>query len=158
MATGAGPATDGEREVTGFGDAMAEDVLLDTSAAIPLVLADHELHAALKAATAGLNRGLAGHAWFETYSVLTRLPAGHRQSPTAIHEALVRAFPHSRFLDATAAAALGPELARLGIAGGAVFDALVGAAARHHGVTLLSCDRRAQRTYDALGVRVRLLG
>jgi len=33
------------------------------------------------AAVEGERLGLAGHAWFETYSVLTRLPPGARRSP-----------------------------------------------------------------------------
>ena len=56
-------------------------VLLDTSAAIALVLEDHDAHAATVAAVAGRRLGLAGHAWFETYSVLTRLPGDLRRSP-----------------------------------------------------------------------------
>jgi uncharacterized protein with PIN domain len=60
--------------------------LLDTSAAIALVVEDHEAHAATFAALKDRRVGLAGHAWFETYSVLTRLPAGsgvRRQMPSA---------------------------------------------------------------------------
>jgi hypothetical protein len=48
----------------------------------------------------------------------------------------------------------GPELARLGISGGAVYDALVGAAARQHGRLLVSGDARARPVYEALGVRI----
>ena len=55
-------------------------------------------------------------------------------------------------------AALGPELARLGISGSAVDDALVGSAARQHGRSLVSGDARARPIYEALGVRVRLIG
>lgn len=43
-----------------------EIVLLDTSAAIALVVEDHEGHAATLAAVRGRELGLAGHAWFET--------------------------------------------------------------------------------------------
>ena len=59
-------------------------VLLDTSAAIALVLEDHEAHAATLEAVHGCRLGLAGHAWFETYSVLTRLPAGLRRAPADV--------------------------------------------------------------------------
>ena len=51
-------------------------LLLDTSAAVALVVEDHEAHAATLEAVRGRSLGLAGHAWFETYSVLTRLPDG----------------------------------------------------------------------------------
>lgn len=130
------------------------DVLFDSSAAVPLVLVDHEYHAAVLDATSGMRRGLAGHAWFETYSVLTRLPTGRRLSPTSAERALRQVFPSSRFLDPATSLALGAELARIQVAGGAVFDALVGAAARQHDRPLISCDKHARRTYDSLGVRV----
>jgi predicted nucleic acid-binding protein len=66
-------------------------------------------------------------------------------------------FPHSRFLSARAATALLAELHTGGIAGGAVYDALVGAAAREHGIALATRDRRALDTYRALDVRLELL-
>ena len=79
------------------------DALFDTSAAVALVQADHESHQAVAQAVRGSRRGLAGHAWFETYSVLTRLPSGQRRSPEDVHRLLSAAFPGSRFLDAVAA-------------------------------------------------------
>ena len=140
-------------------DAEPDEVLLlDTSAAVALVVEDHETHAATLDAVRGRRLGLAGHAWFETYSVLTRLPGGLRRSPADVAALLAHDFPATAFLADEAAAALGPELARLGISGGAVYDALVGAAARQHGGLLLSGDARARPIYEALGVRVRLPG
>jgi toxin FitB len=127
-------------------------VLLDTSAAIALVLEDHDAHAAMVAAVRGRRLGLAGHAWFETYSVLTRLPGDLRRSPADAARLLAHNFPASAFLSASMTATLGPELARLGIAGGAVYDALVGAAAKQHDQPLLTRDERAWPTYGALGV------
>ena len=59
-------------------------VLLDTSTAIALVVEDHEAHVATLEAVRGRRLGLAGHAWFETYSVLTRLPPGLRRSPADV--------------------------------------------------------------------------
>ncbi len=135
-----------------------EVLLLDTSAAIALAVEDHEAHAAALDAVRGRRLGLAGHAWFEAYSVLTRLPGGLRRSPADVAALLAHDFPASEFLTAGAAAALGPELARLGVSGGTVYDALVGAAAREHDRALLSGDARARAVYEALGVRVRLLG
>ena len=136
----------------------AEVLLLDTSAAVALVVEDHEAHAATLESVRGQRLGLAGHAWFETYSVLTRLPGGLRRSPADVAALLAHDFPATAFLAEDAAAALGPELARLGISGGAVYDALVGAAARQHGRSLVSGDARARSIYEALGVRVRLTG
>jgi predicted nucleic acid-binding protein len=45
-------------------------------------------------------------------------------------------------------------LSRIGIAGGAVYDALVALAAREHGAPLATRDARARGTYDAVGVKV----
>ena len=136
----------------------AEVLLLDTSAAIALVVEDHEAHPAAVGAVRGHRLGLAGHAWFETYSVLTRLPGGRRRSPADIVRLLAHDFPASAFLAGDAAAALGPELARLAISGGAVYDALVAAAARQVHRDLLSADARARPVYEALGAHVRTIG
>lgn len=128
--------------------------LLDTSTAVALIVEDHEAHVATLDAVRGRRLGLAGHAWFETYSVLTRLPAGLRRSPADALRLLAHNFPASGFLGEAEAADLGGELARLGISGGAVYDALVGAAARQHGLPLVSADARARPVYEALGVDV----
>ena len=45
----------------------------------------------------------------------------------------------------------------LGIAGGAVYDTLVAAAAAEHGITLATRDRRAAETYRALDVDFELI-
>jgi predicted nucleic acid-binding protein len=138
-------------------DTDAEDrlvVLLDTSTAIALVVEDHEAHTVTLEAVRGRRLGLAGHAWFETYSVLTRLPASLRRSPDDAIRLLARDFPASGFLGEGESADLGGELAGLRISGGAVYDALVGAAARQHQRPLLSGDARARPVYEALGVEV----
>ncbi len=132
--------------------------LLDTSAAIALMVEDHQAHAATLEAVRGRRLGLAGHAWFETYSVLTRLPAGLRRSPADVERMLAHNFPGSGFLGEAEAVALGSELARRGVSGGAVYDALVAAAARQHGRPLLSGDGRARPVYEALGVEVQVIG
>ncbi|MBA3877458.1 MAG: VapC toxin family PIN domain ribonuclease [Anaerolinea sp.] len=138
-------------------DADRQVALLDTSTAVALVVEDHEAHVATLDAVRGRRLGLAGHAWFEAYSVLTRLPAGLRRSPTDALRLLARNFPASGFLGEAEAADLGVELAGLGISGGAVYDALVGAAARQHRLPLLSADARARPVYEALGVELELL-
>ncbi len=143
---------------TGIDAERDEILLLDTSAAIALVVEDHEAHTATLDAVRGRRLGLAGHAWFETFSVLTRLPAGLRRSPADVVALLAHDFPASAFLTEEAAATLGTELARLGISGGTVYDALVAAAARQHDRMLVSGDARARQVYEALGVRVRLVG
>jgi predicted nucleic acid-binding protein len=50
---------------------------------------------------------------------------------------------YRRLLDALTVAAL---------RGGATYDALIGWTARHHGASVVTLDRRAASTYDALGV------
>ena len=50
--------------------------------------------------------------------------------------------------------ALLDTLSEHGVRGGAVYDALVGATARHHRATLLSMDGRAGDTYQRLDVTV----
>lgn len=134
-----------------------EVVLLDTSAAIALIVEDHEAHAATLEAVRGHRLGLAGHAWFETYSVLTRLPAGLRRSPADVIRLLAHDFPASAFLGEAESVDLGGELARLGVTGGVVYDALVGAAARQHRRQLVSGDARARPVYEALGVELQIL-
>jgi len=138
-------------------DTDAEIALLDTSTAIALVVGDHDAHAATLEAVRGRRLGLAGHAWFETYSVLTRLRPELRRSPGDVERLLAHNFPASLFLGEAEAAELGPELARLGISGGAVYDALVGAAARQHRRRLLTGDRRARPVYEALGVETDII-
>jgi predicted nucleic acid-binding protein len=90
-------------------------------------------------------------------SVLTRLPAPARRTPATVVRLLEAGFPHTRFLDSHEAASLLAELGTLGIAGGAVYDALVGACANAHGLALATRDRRALETHRALDVRLELL-
>lgn len=132
-------------------------VLLDTSAAVPSLLEDHEYHDAVLAALTGRERGLAGHAAFETFSVMTRLPLPARRSPAGAARILASNFPQTRFLSAEGSANLLELLASQGISGGSIYDALVGAAALEHGLPLMTLDRRAVPTYRALGVEVEVL-
>jgi predicted nucleic acid-binding protein len=138
-------------------DAEKPDVLVDTSVAIPLVVADHEDHEAVAGALGERSCGLAGHAAFETFSVLTRLPTPLRRTPRAAKRILAANFPASRYLSAQGCADLLSRLDLLGVAGGAVYDALVGAAAAEHGIPLATRDRRALETYRALEVTVELI-
>jgi predicted nucleic acid-binding protein len=137
--------------------ARGSDLLVDTSVAVALVVADHSHHRPTLKALGGRRLGLAGHAAFETFSVLTRLPAPARRTPAAVARLLAANFPDSRFLGARAAAGLLAQLESNGIAGGAVYDALVGAVAAEHGLTLATRDRRALDTYRTLDVRVELV-
>lgn len=130
------------------------DVLVDTSVAVALSVADHEHHAAVVEALDGKRLGLSGHAAFETFSVLTRLPPPARRSPMVVARIMGENFPANRFLSADATAALLARFADGEIAGGSVYDALVGAAAVERDLTLTTLDRRALDTYRVLGVDV----
>lgn len=136
---------------------MAEPVLVDTSAAVAMLVSDHEDHDTTFGALSGRVLGLCGHAAFETFSVLTRLPGAQRLSPPVVRRLLETNFPETRQLGASTARELLASLADQHIAGGAVYDALVAATAVEHGLILCSRDRRAADTYQRLGVRLELL-
>jgi predicted nucleic acid-binding protein len=133
------------------------DALVDTSVAVALLVADHAQHESVLRALDGRRLGLSGHAAFETFSVLSRLPAPARRPAVLVSRLLAENFPASRFLSGQAASTLLGGLAGKGIAGGQVYDALVGAAALEHGAVLVTRDRRAVDTYRALGVELDVL-
>lgn len=129
----------------------------DSSVAIAAMLADHEAHAvaddALSRATASV-----AHVLTETYSVLTRLPGPLRVAPTDAARLIEARCPAMRFaLDADRTAGALVQLAARGIGGGATYDALIALTAQVFELELLSLDRRAARTYGALGADVRML-
>ena len=131
--------------------------LLDTSAALAFVQPSHGAHAATYATLVDRPMGLAGHAAFETFSVLTRLAPPDRLTPQAAQRLIEVNFPHTRFLSSEGSAALVSRLSAAGVSGGAVYDALVAAAAAEHGLRLVSRDARAARTYRAMGADLELL-
>jgi predicted nucleic acid-binding protein len=132
-------------------------LLVDTSVAVALAVGDHEHHDDTFERLKGRRLGLAGHAAFETFSVLTRLPAPARRTPATVARLLAKSFPYSRFLGVDASASLLGRLESIGIAGGSVYDALVGAVAAEHGLPLASRDRRALEIYRVLDVEVEFL-
>jgi predicted nucleic acid-binding protein len=129
-------------------------VALDTSVAIPLLVATHRAHAAVSRWWSGQEVALSGHALAETYSVLTRLPGDLRLAPTDAARLIGERFVEPLLLGPEAAAGVAQALGRLGIAGGAVYDALVALAALEHGADLATRDARAKATYETVGVRV----
>lgn len=135
----------------------APDCLVDTSAAVALVVGDHQGHEDTFNALGRRRLGLAGHAAFETFSVLTRLPPPARRTPAVVARVLEVNFPATRHLSPGAATELMDGLADAAIAGGAVYDALVAATAAEHGVALATRDRRALVTYRAFPVEIELL-
>ena len=132
-------------------------LLVDTSVAVALSTVDREARAACRVLVEGRRLGLSGHAAFETYSVLTRLPEPSRRTGEAVSTLLSRNFPHTVFLDPATTSDLLIRLPAVGITGGSVYDALVGACAAQAGVPLVTRDRRALGTYRALEVDVVLV-
>jgi predicted nucleic acid-binding protein len=113
----------------------------------------HVAHEAAVAALAADRPSLISHVAFETTAALSRMPEGQRLAPAVVLEWLSLRFS-SRWL-ALPAAAVRRTLrtsAEQGIRGGALYDALIAATARHHDHTLITADRRAAPVYTALGV------
>jgi len=102
----------------------------------------------------GREVALSGHALAETYSVLTRLPGGLRLDPADAARLLRERFAEPLILGPRESAQIPDTLSRLGIAGGAVYDALVALAAVEHDADLATRDLRAKAIYDAVGARV----
>lgn len=131
---------------------------LDTSVAVPLLVRTHRAHGAVVRWWDGRDVALSGHALAETYSVLTRLPGDLRLAPADAARLLGERFLEPLLLGSDVAGRLGDVLGRLGIAGGAVYDALVALAAVEHDVGLATRDVRARATYEAVGAHVVLAG
>jgi toxin FitB len=129
-------------------------VAVDTSVAVPLLVRSHHDHAVVVRWWGGQDITLSGHALVETYSVLTRLPGDARLAPADAARLLMTRFPMPLVLSWSRARKLPGTLSRLGIAGGAVYDALVALAAKEHGASLATRDARARGTYEAVGVTV----
>ena len=122
-----------------------------------MIDSDNPHHDAVWLAVREHRLGLSGHAVFELLSVLTRLPHPHRLSGTDAACLIATNYPETRYLDSETSLGLPQEFAEQAILGGAVYDGLVAACARAHHLTLVTCDKRAQPTYDALGVSYRLI-
>lgn len=129
----------------------------DSSVVIAAFASWNEHHEAAVAALSDV-RDLVAHVELEAYSVLTRLPEPFRAAPGLVSEYLREDFSGARLVLSEEDRRTAVErFAGLGIAGGAVYDAIVGHTADCHGHPLLSCDRRAARTYERLGIDVTYL-
>lgn len=131
---------------------------LDTSVAVPLLVQPHRAHVAVSRWWNGREVALSGHALAETYSVLTRLPGDLRLTPADAARLMGERFAAPLLLGGETAQRLPEVLGGLGIAGGAVYDALVALAAVEHGAELATRDARAKATYEAVGARVAVAG
>lgn len=135
------------------------DALVDTSVAVPLLLASHERHDDVSAAVGGRSVGIAAHAQLETCSVVTRSPGDARLAPLDAFTLIVDRFgdPVPYDVDADDDPLL-RILATAAVAGGAVDDALIGLTARRIDATLITRDTRAAPTFRSLDARDELLG
>jgi toxin FitB len=130
---------------------------VDTSVAIPLLVQTHRAHDAVVQWWAGRDVALSGHALVETFSVLTRLPGDIRLAAVDAAQLLSARFAAPLLLDAKDSAQLPALLADMGVAGGAVYDAIVGLAAARNHCALATRDARATVTYTAVGVDIELV-
>ncbi|MEO6351341.1 MAG: PIN domain-containing protein [Candidatus Limnocylindrales bacterium] len=129
-------------------------IAVDTSVVVAAFASWHVLH---QAALAVLDRqpALPVQAALEAYSVLTRLPPPHR-APADV----VRDFIDGNFGDAMLSlapdqfAGFLSEMALQDIIGGATYDAVIAVTARDAGRDLVTCDARARKTYERLGISV----
>lgn len=131
--------------------------VLDTSAAIPLLVASHRAHERVRSWVAGRPLALSGHALAETYAVLTRLPGDARLTPADAVTLIDDNFSENLMLSAEAAAAAHRELQDHGVAGGATYDGLVALAARENHALLVTRDARARATYESVGAAVEVI-
>ena len=133
----------------------------DTSVLVAGFIPGHRFHSEAVSALIEVKAEgcLVAHTMAETYSVLTSPSGPYRVEPGAVVAYL------DQFLDRTAPVQPRPgsyreALGLLGVGGrvgGAVYDALIALASRDAGVVLASLDRRAERTYAACGVEVKML-
>jgi predicted nucleic acid-binding protein len=124
---------------------------------IPALSTRHPQHRRARAIVIDRVSAIPAHVIAEAFASLTAMPQPLRVGPAATL-GLLRALqlkplalPASGYLDTLAG------LAADGIVGGATYDGLIARTARHHDHGLLTRDRRAVRTYRAIGVDYELL-
>ena len=136
---------------------MTSLIALDTSVALPLLVQSHRAHAVVVHRWKGRDIALSGHAVAETCCVLTRLPGDARLHPADAARLLTERFAPPPLMAVDTSQQLPNVLASLGIAGGAVYDAMVAIAAAEHHCVLATRDARAKTTYDTVGVQVEIV-
>ena len=133
------------------------DVAVDTSFAVPLVLASHRGHESVRRYADGWSVRLPAHAHLETFSVLTRLPGDARLTGADAETLIADRFGAPIHPSEARATALLATLVGAGVVGGAVYDGLIGLTAHDAGLRLVTRDRRAVPTLLALGVEHELM-
>jgi predicted nucleic acid-binding protein len=129
----------------------------DTSVVVAAFASWHEGHRPAVVALARAPR-LPAHVYLESFSVLTRLPPPHRAPAAVVADFLAARFPEAALLlPGREHQQLLRDAVRHGVAGGAVYDALIAATARRAGALLLTRDRRAVAVYERFGVRYEMV-
>ncbi len=136
---------------------VSDRVALDTSCAVPLLMATHPSHGSVRVALGARRPVLTAHSLAETYSVLTRLSGDARVDPKDAARLIDREFGETAPVDDAVTRSLATTLGAMNIAGGAVYDALVGLAARSNDLVLMTRDSRALGSYAAVGARIELV-
>ena len=129
---------------------------VDTSVVVAAFASWHEAHDQAVSAIRG-DAVLPAHAAVETYSVLTRLPEPHRAHPALIAEYLRRQFPARLAMRSARQRRLVADLERLGISGGACYDAAIALTCADANEVLVTLNVRAAETYRRCGVEIQLL-
>ena len=132
-------------------------IAVDTSVAIAALSPWHERHGEAAHVCRG-EVAIPAHALLEAYSTLTRMPEPLRISGVVAADALGRAWGRRTLaLPPDLAGELPGVLSRGSVVGGASYDGLVALTAQAHHCSLVSLDRRAERTYRMLGIDYRMI-
>jgi hypothetical protein len=132
-------------------------IAVDTSVAVPLILGHHVAHSTVSRWRGRRALAVCGHAWIETYAVITRLPGTARVSPEDAIRLLVSNFSSPLAPKAERLTEALDRFAAAGIAGGATYDGWVALAALDNQASLASRDARAEVTYRRLGVDLEMV-
>jgi predicted nucleic acid-binding protein len=136
-------------------------IVPDTSVLVAGFVPDHRFHEVAESALIEVRAEgrLIAHTIAETFSVLSAANGVYRVEPGAVVAYLDQLLDGSSPVQPHPGAyrkALG-LLADRGRVGGTIYDALIAFAARDAGATLVSLDRRAERTYELCGIEARQL-
>jgi predicted nucleic acid-binding protein len=132
-------------------------IAADTTVA---VAAAYDWHTSHDVAFEAIERGktaLPAHAALETFSALTGFPRPRDVPPDQAWAYIRGTFARPYLLPPPDYDGLLELAVSADLRGGSIYDALIGVTASHAGATLLTLDRRAQRVYDAVGVKYELL-
>lgn len=131
-------------------------VACDTSVLVPALHPGYPSHEECRQHLARLS-ALPAHTLLESFRVLTTVNGPGQLAPGIAAQLLKSlALPHIQ-LPPEQYLPLLERMAKIGRTGGAIYDAQIAATAQHHGMLLLSRDRRAAPTYDAIGVEYELI-